>query len=498
MILVNRKMSYLIIRNEFWTIPILIISETSLVRVVELRFRLKDEKLFLVCSIVIIVVIISAFGYGWIVREEVRTGGMGEKWRVSTSDSYQPELNTIAADGSLFFIDNEHHLFSLVDGNGVAEWSHDFGSGLVYYLQVGDEVYLIAVSENGNYTLDCLDMNGIWISSTPCPPVYGFIHGDDGGIYGLSYETGNFSIYNIQGGSIKWTFTQNGSLGICKVWNDGKVLLRHINYNSDYSINSSRTGFDVDEAIMLSPMGIPLWNHQFPTEHGFSGSSYAYVADNGTIVLTYEYNGVIQYYGCSIAGEVLWTENRSIEQSPNAAAYFGCQSLGGDSQHEFIESVFRSDPANHSYFWNVLLNDTWGGSVYEVGGVVMFVSNDGQVYGFDVNGTILWQIHTTVYDTPQCLVDNVQGLLLRSDNLVTKIGKDGTYWTYDGLDSSVRDLRFGPNNTIYVLMNNQMVVLDKPVVSTPTEYMIAMLSVDMLIALSSGLWITDRIMKKPY
>ena len=89
-------------------------------------------------------------------------------------------------------------------------------------------------------------------------------------------------------------------------------------------------------------------------------------------------------------------------------------------------------------------------------------------------------------------------MLVRSDSLVTKIGLDGSYWTYDGLDSSVKDVRFGPNSTVYVLTDDKMVVLYKPTVSTPTQYLIVMLSVDMLIVLSSGVWIADRMMKKPY
>jgi hypothetical protein len=95
------------------------------------------------------------------------------------------------------------------------------------------------------------------------------------------------------------------------------------------------------------------------------------------------------------------------------------------------------------------------------------------------------------------VIDQELGILVRSDNSVTKIGNDGSYWTYEGLDSSVTDLRFGPNNTVYVLTADKLVVLDKPTVSTPTEYLIAMISVDLLIVLSSGLWIADRLVKKP-
>jgi hypothetical protein len=46
------------------------------------------------------------------------------------------------------------------------------------------------------------------------------------------------------------------------------------------------------------------------------------------------------------------------------------------------------------------------------------------------------------------------------------------------------DFRFGQNDTIYVLTSDKMVVLYKPTVSTPTEYLIVMLSIDLVIILS--------------
>ncbi|MGD0819088.1 MAG: hypothetical protein ABR986_11945, partial [Methanomassiliicoccales archaeon] len=295
---------------------------------------------------------------------------------------------------------------------------------------------------------------------------------------------------------------QNGSLVVNKVWDDGEVLLKHMNFSSSMVI-------DVDEMILLSANGIPQWDVQFPTEYGFLGSSSANVANNGTIVLSYQYDGMRYNQGYTVSGELLWTCNMSVDLSSPDDAYYGCRSNGGDAHHEYIEMVYKVDPANISNNWEIMLNDTWGGSMYYLEGVEVFMSNDGQAFGIDPNGTVLWHVYTAISqslqslqyymigDSLQCVVDREQGLLLRSENTITKIGKDGSYWTYSGLDSSVKDMRFGPNNTVYVLAYDKMVVLNKPVVSTPTEYMIAMLSVDLLIALSSMLWIADRLVKKP-
>jgi hypothetical protein len=76
------------------------------------------------------------------------------------------------------------------------------------------------------------------------------------------------------------------------------------------------------------------------------------------------------------------------------------------------------------------------------------------------------------------------------------IGKDGSFWTYGGIESSILGGKLGPNNTVYVLTNDKLIVLYKPTVSMPSEYLIALISVDLLISLSVGLWIADRLIKK--
>ena len=68
-----------------------------------MKILIKDTKLILVSSMMVLVVIISAFGYGWIIHEESRTGGIGEKWEVPVSETYQPILETIQPDGSMLF-----------------------------------------------------------------------------------------------------------------------------------------------------------------------------------------------------------------------------------------------------------------------------------------------------------------------------------------------------------------------------------------------------------
>ena len=382
-----------------------------------MEIQIKDEKLVLVSSMIILVVIVSAFGYGWIVREEARTGGMGEKWRMAASETYQPNMDMVRSDGSLFFTDSEQHLISLVDKEGAVVWSHNYGAELDYYQIFDGDLYLIEVSKDGNCSLNCVGMDGVWKSSTPCPPIYSFVHGADGGIYAYGYQNSNSTIYNIEGGIIKWTFTQNGSIGIVNVSEDGKVLLRHVHYLTNF--NTTFPAFDVDEVILLSPDGLPEWRLQFPTSAGFSGSSYANVSDNRTIILAYVIDGIRQTRGFDVSGDLLWYSNVSIEHSSEVR--YECQSQGGFGQHDYVEAVYKVDPDNESNNWNILLNDTYGGAMYSLGGVEVFLSNDGQVFGIDPNGTVLWHIHAGVTNSPQCHVDYEQGMLIWSDNAVTKI-----------------------------------------------------------------------------
>jgi len=74
------------------------------------EIQIKDEKLLLVSSMIVLVLIVSAFGYGWIVREEAISGGMGEEWRMAVSETYQPNMDMIGPDGSIYFTDSEQHL----------------------------------------------------------------------------------------------------------------------------------------------------------------------------------------------------------------------------------------------------------------------------------------------------------------------------------------------------------------------------------------------------
>jgi hypothetical protein len=125
------------------------------------------------------------------------------------------------------------------------------------------------------------------------------------------------------------------------------------------------------------------------------------------------------------------------------------------------------------------------------------VSSDGQAFGLGPNGSLLWHTNTGVIGTTRSYVDPESGVLVQSDDSVTEIGKDGSFWTYGGIDSPILGGKLGSNSTVYVLTQDKFIVLNKPTVSMPSEYRIALISVDLLIALSSGLWIADRMVLKP-
>jgi hypothetical protein len=463
----------------------------SIVGATPLGFQIKDQKLFLVISMVVIVLVISAFGYGWIIKEEARTGGMGEKWHMATSGTLGLDIITMRPDGSILLNDYEHHLISLVDPNGMVEWSHDYGSYLGSCQINGDEFYMIAVSESGNYTLDCITMDGVWKSSMPFPSIDTFTLGPNGPDFAIGNKGYNSTIYNIEGGSINWAYTQNGSLAIGDRLNDGRVLLRHVNA----SFNTA--DYDVNEIVMLSSMGIPEWKRPFPHVGGYYGTSTAEIAANGTIVAVRQVSlGGLEEarltQGYTTSGDLVWAKNESFDFSIARDPYFTSKAWAGN-----VISMSKVDPTDSSRGWNVMLNDTQHGSIYEMDGMEFFLSSDGQAFGLDSNGKILWHINTGIADSQLCEVNDSQGLLLRTDYSILKIGMDGSFWVFDVADSSIRDARFGSYNTVYVMASDKMVVLDKPTVSTPTEYLIAMLSVDMLVVLSSALWIADRLIKKP-
>jgi hypothetical protein len=462
-----------------------------------LGIHIKDSKLFIVSSMVILVIIVSAAGYGWIAKEEVRTGGMGEKWHMAIDSTYSLDMNMIRPDGSILFIDNENHLISLVDKDGGVKWSHNFGAYLAYINIMGDDLYLIDVTDAGQYALECISLEGIWKSSLACPPIQSMTMGTDGREFVSGYANDTSTIYCIEGGLISWSITKNGSLGISQTLDDGRLLLHHMYVRQDIINSSFETVVDTNEMIMLSQNGTVLWNALFPTDGDYYGSSSSLLADNGTIVLEREFNlqsgeWVKLSQGYSESGSLLWSSNESTIMSSSTDIVFGCWNRGDN-----VELVYKLDPLNDSESWNVLLNDTWGGSMYDLGGMEIFVSSNGHAYGLDTNGSILWNIDIGVIGTGRCCVDNDRGLLVKYENIIAKISTDGSYWVYDGIDATINDAMFGPNDTVYVSTADKLVVLYKPTVSTPTEYLIAMLSVDLLIALSSILWIADRLIKKP-
>ena len=92
------------------------------------------------------------------------------------------------------FTDSENRLIILVDVDGSVRWSHDYGSELVYTQIVADNIYLIDVTEGGQYALDCIGLDGIWKSTRPCPPIFSFIHGDEGRVYASDYANNNYTI----------------------------------------------------------------------------------------------------------------------------------------------------------------------------------------------------------------------------------------------------------------------------------------------------------------
>ena len=94
--------------------------------------------------------------------------------------------------------------------------------------------------------------------------------------------------------------------------------------------------------------------------------------------------------------------------------------------------------------------------MYDLDGIEIFMSSDGPAFGLDPNGSALWRMDTGVSGTVRCDVYAELGVLVRSENTITKIGKDGSFWSYSGIDSLVTGAKLGPDNTIYVLTDSQL------------------------------------------
>jgi hypothetical protein len=69
--------------------------------------------------------------------------------------------------------------------------------------------------------------------------------------------------------------------------------------------------------------------------------------------------------------------------------------------------IYKVDPLNDSDCWNIFLNNTRGGSMYDLDGIEIFMSSDGPAFGLDPNGSALWHTDTGVSGTVRCDVDPV-------------------------------------------------------------------------------------------
>jgi hypothetical protein len=121
------------------------------------------------------------------------------------------------------------------------------------------------------------------------PPIYCIVHGDNGLDFTLGGKENANIIYCMEGGSIQWSFLQNGSLVVEHVWPDGSLLIRHTNQGMR-PVNSSYTMYiEAEEMVMLFPNGTPAWTLPFPRDDPLGSSSSGSLAGNGTILLVHQH-----------------------------------------------------------------------------------------------------------------------------------------------------------------------------------------------------------------
>jgi hypothetical protein len=171
-----------------------------------------------------------------------------------------------------------------------------------------------------------------------------FFIGNDCRTYGQRSENdvSRSSIYSIEGESIIWSLTENGSFAVIKVWDDGRVLLKHTEGHFVNTNYSEVNVFEWEELLMIDPNGSSEWKIHCPKVDGHYSSSSVEIADNGTIVLDQYAPDWIRTHGYDLSGHLIWTCFGSYDPSAQRPAYFGCQVRGSDGLHRSVESVFRS------------------------------------------------------------------------------------------------------------------------------------------------------------
>jgi len=369
----------------------------------------------------------SAIIGAFLVRDEIRTGGMEDKWVFLNHDSFGNEQRV----GPGAYIDSRGTLISY-------DWPHGLERGFT------------AIDPNGTL---------LWRSITnACPSI---TEGPDGGYYYVDWNTSNAfsaSWSNItvldSNGDFRWDYIAPiGTLALWAIYPDGQVIAHNYDWQEDL----------VERIVAISNNGSELWSMDSPFLNSSLGNprlsdngtfEVIGLRDDGTYIMGITKNGTQAY----IEKGDYFTHYMESSWDSNGNTYYEVRKEFIDNDTSVI-NVYAISLLDGSTEWKTLLHysdnpDHMMPGGYSLSGTL--VDAEGRIfcgdledkysYSLNSSGAILWKKpYLGMIDTFPS-----GGLLAWDDSSIKMINSDGSLaWRHYAELDGYSFILLGSDETVY-------------------------------------------------
>jgi len=428
----------------------------------------------------ILVLVASATLAAFLVRSEVRAGGMENKWVFHDTDSYGNRQ-----EFRLLYIDSRGSII------GHESWSA--------------QPCFVAIDPNGTILWKSVRTNAL-----PWP-----VEGPDGGYYYVDWQDRSVwendpslaawcNITTLDAnGNFRWDYVvANGTLDLWSIYPDGEVIAHHFDYYFNESLQRWVTA--VDRIIAISNDGTESWSLDLRSLN--VSMQNPRVSDNGTfLVNAYNASGTCEI-GISEDGSQFYVVEkdyffvyRELLSGTNGTTYYEVRKEFIDNETSVI-SVYAMSMIDGSLLWKTLLHysdnpDHTMEGVATVTGTL--VDDEGRIYCDDVedkfsyslnsSGAILWQ---KPFLGPMIDVFPSGGLLALDHDYssIMRINVDGSiawrhYVRFDGYSSML----LASDETVYYNYGTSIFALVPSTgLSKNVLFLLVLVAVDIVAVISYG------------
>ncbi|HEY3419685.1 MAG TPA: PQQ-binding-like beta-propeller repeat protein [Methanomassiliicoccales archaeon] len=403
---------------------------------------------------------------------------------------------------TLIVQDERAHQLKSIGKDGNSRWSYFYSDPLSMFAR--DNSYFCFIDHrNDTQILVCLGVNGTVAWSKAVSAQSNVFRGEDGNYYlqaGFMQMDTNHSTCTVtcldEKGNERWIQTSDSGLIVWGICSDGTAILRQ----DIYDLNVTPPGIIIvkQELISVSSDGNILGRLSLPS-NAFNAFRLYEQESNGTIVAyfedvmnftTYHYMGMTEdlQHNWSLKtsnmedrgktiGSVTYKINNTGVVGDNGNTY-SIATLGAYNASDGT-LLFKTDFQGISFYWV----DVNSGTVYveDRAGSFWAVDQEGQA-NFAL-GAAGWQAFDTYGN----------GLLLYGSSSIKLIDDQGSpEWQYDLEEGTIKSVHVGTDSTIYLITDVGISAVHKPQVSTTMVYIVALISIDILVILTCGLWLMDH------